>query len=132
VGLTAHNVLASNKDDYPLVGWKERLDENGNVVYKYHEPDFAMYIPIGVGVKWKFAPRWQLQLAWQHQIYMSNGDGLEGVITQDNPSKFNDSYQMNGSNILNNDITSTLTLGVVFEFAREKKVCVECQDDDYF
>ena len=91
-----------------------------------------MYIPIGVGVKWKFAPRWQLQLAWQHQIYMSNGDGLEGVICQDDPSKFNDSYQMNGSNILNNDIISTLTLGVVFEFAREKKVCVECQDDDYF
>ena len=132
VGLTAHNVLASNKDDYPLVGWKERLDENGNVVYKYHEPAFAMYIPIGVGVKWKFAPRWQLQLAWQHQIYMSNGDGLEGIINQNDPSQFDDSYQMNGSNILNNDIVSTLTLGIVFEFAREKKVCVECQDDDYF
>ena len=124
VGMTAHNVLASNKRDYPLVGWKTAADGT----YKYHEPAFAMYIPVGVGLKWKFAPRWQLQLAWQHQIYVLNGDGLEGVIAQNAPDKFNDSYQMNGSNILNNDIVSTLTVGLVFEFAHDKKICVQCRD----
>ena len=128
VGMTAHNVLASNKRDYPLVGWKARVDANGKTTYTYHEPAFAMYIPVGVGLKWKFAPRWQLQLAWQHQIYVLNGDGLEGVIAQNAPDKFNDSYQMNGSNILNNDIVSTLTVGLVFEFAHDKKICVQCRD----
>ena len=128
VGMTAHNVLASNKSGYPMVGWKARVDANGKTTYTYHEPDFAMYIPVGVGLKWKFAPRWQLQLAWQHQIYVLNGDGLEGVIVQSDPAKFNDSYQMNGSNILNNDIVSTLTVGLVFEFAHDKKICVQCRD----
>ena len=124
VGMTAHNVLASNKRDYPFVGWKTAADGT----CKYHEPAFAMYIPVGVGLKWKFASRWQLQLAWQHQIYVLNGDGLEGVIAQNAPDKFNDSYQMNGSNILNNDIVSTLTVGLVFEFVRDKKICVQCRD----
>lgn len=128
IGMTAHNKLASSKGGYPYVGWKARLDANGEAVYTYHEPEFAMYIPVGVGLKWRFAPRWQLQLAWQHQIYMLNGDGLEGVISQADPAKFNDSYQMNGSNILNNDIISTLTVGLVFEFAHDKKICVQCRD----
>lgn len=132
VGMTAHNVQASSERGYPFVGWTKQLDKQGNVVPYYNEPAFAMYIPVGVGLKWKFAPRWQLQLAWQHQIYVLNGDGLEGKIVyspEDEPDPmFNDSYQMNGSNILNNDIVSTLTVGLVFEFARDKKICVQCRD----
>ena len=38
-------------------------------------------------------------------------------------------YGMNGSNIMNNDVTSTLTVGVVFEFGREQKPCVMCTYD---
>lgn len=135
---------------------------------------FAFYVPLGVGVKWKFAERWQLQLAWQHNVYMWNGDGFEGDLyrvwnkdgacvwdrkverdavrgskilggvpsgmipdialvahlgeMQDYPKMLDNSYKMNGSNIMNNDVTSTLTIGVVFEFTPQKKLCVLCED----
>ena len=40
----------------------------------------AVYLPVVVGLKWKFAERWQLQLAWQHNVYVDkNGDALEGL-----------------------------------------------------
>ena len=87
---------------------------------------FAVYLPVGIGLKWKFAERWQLQLAWQHNLYVWNGDGLEGI------DEFNNKHEMNGSNIMNNDVTSTLTAGVVFEFGRSKKVCLLCDDIDVY
>lgn len=126
IGITAHNVGATSEDGYPLVGWRTIVNKHGEEVPDYLEPTCAMYIPIGVGLKWKFAPRWQLQFAWQHQVYMANGDGLEGVIALSNPTLFDNSHQMNGKNILNNDVISSLTLGFVFEFAREKNICVQC------
>lgn len=117
LGFTAYNVYADAEKQYPAFEIKNMA-----------RLDYAMYIPVGVGLKWKFAPRWQLQLAWQHQIYVLNGDGLEGVISKSRPSLFNDEYHMNGSNILNNDVTSTLTIGLVFEFARDKKICLHCRE----
>ena len=44
------------------------------------------------------------------------------------PKMLDNSYKMNGSNIMNNDVTSTLTIGVVFEFTPQKKLCVLCED----
>jgi hypothetical protein len=127
VGFTARNVLAVASDGYPLVGWVSSVDKNNVKSWKYVEPEFAMYIPVGVGMKWRFAPRCHLQLAWQHQIYVLNGDGLEGVYDIKKPHLLDDSYGMNGSNILNNDVLSTFTVGMVFEFAAEKKVCLHCK-----
>ena len=84
----------------------------------------AVYLPVALGVKWKFADRWQLQMAWQHNVYVDiNGDGLEGI------EEFDNTYDMNGANIMNNDVTSTLTVGLVYEFFREKKSCVICTYD---
>lgn len=77
------------------------------------------HMPFGFGMKWKFAPRWGLNIAWQHQLYFA--DNLENNKAYDN------TYNLNGSNILNNDLTSTLTLGIVFEFAKQKNVCKHCQ-----
>ena len=45
------------------------------------------------------------------------------------PNTLDNSYKMNGSNIMNNDLTSTLTLGIVFEFTPQKKPCVLCGDN---
>lgn len=84
------------------------------------EVNVGAYIPFGIGVKWKFADRWQLQAAWQHQIFFM--DNIEGLPSADN------THKLNGSNILNNDLTSSLTVGIVFEFAKEKKICLLCQD----
>lgn len=78
----------------------------------------ACYIPVGFGLKWKFSERVGLNVAWQHNIYMA--DNVEGRAI------LNNSYSLNGSNILNFDVTSQFTLGIVFEFAREKKICLQC------
>lgn len=79
---------------------------------------YAAYIPLGIGLKWKFASHWGLNIAWQQQIYFA--DNLEGKTYYDNTA------DLNGSNILNNDFTSTLTLGIVFEFGRKKSACRTC------
>ncbi|MGM9836975.1 MAG: DUF6089 family protein [Paludibacteraceae bacterium] len=78
----------------------------------------AFYIPLGFGLKWKFSERVGLNIAWQYNIYIA--DNLEGM------PELGNTYNLNGSNILNNDLTSQLTLGIVFEFAKEKKVCRMC------
>lgn len=115
IGFAAHNVYANDTLSYPILETK-----TGSHV------DYALYVPVGVGLKWKFAERWQLQLAWQHNIYVLNGDGLEGVVNNAQPNLLNNSYELNGSNIMNNDVTSTITLGIVFEFAADHKICPFC------
>lgn len=91
--------------------------------------NIAMYVPIGIGFKWKFASRWQLQVAWQHNIYLA--DNVEGYlpgIDYKNDDELldishgilNNSNEMNGINIFNNDVISTLTIGVVYEFGSQK------------
>ncbi|MBR5828251.1 MAG: outer membrane beta-barrel protein [Paludibacteraceae bacterium] len=127
IGATAFNEKASNLDGYNLLGW-HRTGKDGTGDWEYDEPDFALYIPVGIGFKWRFAPRWQLQAAWQHNLYMVKGDGLEGGFKKDPKDEpFNNQHNMNGSNVFNNDVTSTMTVGVVFEFMREKGVCVLCR-----
>lgn len=90
----------------------------------------SLYIPLGIGVKWKFAERWQLQMAWQHNVYVWNGDGLEGIVDDKCPNLLNNSYEMNGTNIMNNDVASSLTIGVIFEFGRQRKICAYCDFDN--
>ena len=115
IGFTAHNIYLNDTLSYP----KFECKDDGFV-------DFAMYIPVGIGLKWKFAERWQLQLAWQHNLYIVNGDGIEGAISTTYRGLWNNSYEMNGKNPMNNDVTSTLTLGIVFEFAPDPKICLQC------
>ena len=81
----------------------------------------ACYFPFGFGMKWKFAPRWGLNVAWQHNLYFA--DDLEGTV------EWGNTHNLNGSNILNFDLTGQLTVGIVFEFAKEKKICQFCYDN---
>lgn len=117
LGFSVYNeqATASHDNPFPLLIGEGR------------KPTAGMYIPLGIGMKWKFADRWQLQVAWQHQIYFR--DNIEGISSLDGRQDPNTGkqYGMNGTNILNNDLTSTLTLGIVFEFAKEKKVCNVCR-----
>lgn len=76
-------------------------------------PKCVPYIPIGLGVKWKFHDRLQLQLAWQHNIHLRNGDFMEGV-----PNEY-PSHQT-GNNVLRNDVTSTITAAFIVEFAKPR------------
>ncbi len=78
----------------------------------------AVYVPFGLGLKWKFADRWQLHAAWQQNLYFI--DDLENIID------YNNVGDLNGSNILWNDFTSSLTIGIIFEFGKEAKICKSC------
>jgi hypothetical protein len=70
-----------------------------------------------------FANRWQLQAVWQQQVYITSiGDRIEGNPDLDN------SYELNGSNIMNNDLTSSITIGLVFEFWKKGDMCLHCED----
>lgn len=131
VGLTMSNKTATHysiKDMvYPRVQINKKDNEDGITFGGF-------YIPIAIGVKWKFAERWQLHASWQHQIYLS--DNIEGYMpgydkidgSTNDPSILNNSNDMNGFNILNNDLTSSLTIGVVFEFGTREKMCYFCEE----
>ena len=95
-------------------------DDDGNPQYVFSLSRYTqIYIPFVVGLKWKMAERWQLQVAWQHNVYFA--DNLEGM------SDFCNSHNLNGSNLLNNDVTSQLTIGIVFEFDQDEKICRICE-----
>ena len=87
-----------------------------------YSSNFAMYLPIGIGMKWRFAPRWQMVAAWQHNLYLGadRGDGVELQPL------FGNTHNMNGSNFFNYDLTGQLTVGIVFEFAQQKGACRTC------
>ena len=78
----------------------------------------AAYFPFGIGFKWKFHDRVGLNIAWQHNVYFA--DDLE------NRENLADRYDMNGSNVMNCDLTGMFTVGIVFEFAQAKKECRIC------
>lgn len=90
-----------------------------NWAWRGYSPVVQVYVPFVLGLKWKIADRWQLQAAWQHNVYFA--DNLEGI------DAVNNAHQLNGSNFLNNDVTSQLTVGIVFEFAQDRKICALCE-----
>ena len=44
-------------------------------------------------------------------------------------SILSNSHDLNGYNLFNNDLVSTLTVGVVFEFGKREKQCYFCDED---
>lgn len=81
----------------------------GAMTYSYEDnPAFSMSIPFGLGMKVKFGGRWNLNVQYSTRLLFK--DNLEGL------SQYNDPYQLNGSNFMNNDLLSTLTVGVTFDF----------------
>ncbi len=80
--------------------------------------EVGAYFPFGFGLKWKAGEYFGIHLAWQHNLYFA--DNLE------NRSYYNNTYDMNKANILKNDLTSSLTIGIVFEFGRKDKICRLC------
>lgn len=78
----------------------------------------APYLPVGFGFKWNMTERLNLNIAWQHQLYLK--DNLEGVSSLDNTKG------LNGSNFLNNDLTSSIALSLTINFGREKRICRSC------
>jgi len=86
-----------------------------------HDMTVAGFIPVGFGFKWKFHEHVGLNIAWQHNIYIA--DDIEGQ------RPLNDRHHLNGWNWMNCDLTGMLTLGIVFEFSKARKVCRLCDLD---
>lgn len=93
----------------------------GCSMFKTYENDTTTqvaspYIPFGIGLKWKFHDRIQLQFAWQHNAHLLwNSDSLEGY-----KNKHPIEQEKKKKNFLSNDITSSFTLCLVFEFAKHR------------
>ena len=79
------------------------------------------YIGVGIGIGMCMEKNWAWRgySAWQHNVYFA--DNLEGI------DAVNNAHNLNGSNFLNNDVTSQLTVGIVFEFAQDRKICALCE-----
>lgn len=74
-------------------------------------------IPFGVGVKVMLGKRWNLNVQWANRILLA--DNLEGLPALNNPNG------LNGTNLFNNDLLSTITVGISFDIW--KKPC-DCEN----
>ncbi|MDS1031671.1 DUF6089 family protein [Porphyromonadaceae sp. NP-X] len=75
----------------------------------------AISIPFGVGFKYKVSSRFNVNLQWS--MRWINRDDLEGVSDLNNP------HSLNGSNPLNKDFFSAITLGITFDFLKKPCDC---------
>ena len=80
---------------------------------KFPEPSF----PFGIGVKVKLAERWNLTGQWSNRILLFS-DNMENNTNFSNPNN------LNGSNIFNNDLLSTITVGISYNFWEKPCKCL--------
>jgi len=70
----------------------------------------------GLGMKLKLGNRMNVNLQWSNRLLFA--DNLEGNTIYDNTNK------LNGSNIFNNDLLSTLTVGFSFDIWKKECNCM--------
>ena len=78
------------------------------------------YIPLGVGFRWACSEHVGMYVAFQNDICLD--DNMEPF------DEYNNIHELNGTNILNCDLVATIEFGIVFEFAKEKKICKFCKE----
>lgn len=71
-----------------------------------------MGLSFGFGMKVKLNDRWNLNAQWSNTLLLA--DNLEGGSAPKINSTFNNPYNLNGSNIFNNDLISTFSVGISF------------------
>jgi len=98
---------------------EKKIDKRGKEI-EYTIINASGYIPLGIGLKWKFSKHCGLNIAWQHNLYFT--DNIEAMWA------LNNTHKLNGWNWLNCDLTGQLTVGVVVEFMPQKKVCNFCDE----
>lgn len=106
------NRLSKSYSPYLFMGLGVGVYENDSYKKK------PLYIPVGVGFKWNFIPRLNLNIEWQHQLFLA--DNMEGV------NKWNNANGINGGNFMNYDLLSMLTVGITVNFGAKRKVCRTC------
>lgn len=72
-------------------------------------------IPFGIGMKVMLGKRWNLNVQWTNRLLFA--DNLEGLPKLNNPNGFN------GNNPFNNDLLSTVTVGISFDIWKKQCDC---------
>lgn len=75
----------------------------------------TMSLPFGVGFKMMLGDRLNLNIMWSNRLMFN--DNLEGE------ADFNDHAELNGTNIFNNDMLSTLSVGITLNIWKKKCDC---------
>jgi hypothetical protein len=78
-------------------------------------------LPFGVGMKVKLDKRWNLNVQWTNRLLFA--DNLEGDTPPNIIGKYNNPSGLNGSNIFNNDLLSTFTVGISFDIWKKQCDC---------
>ena len=89
----------------------------GGMLYDDDGASFGLSFPFGVGFKLKMGNRVNLNIQLSNRLLFK--DNLEGI------PEYNDPYGLNGSNPLNNDFLSSLTIGVTFNLWARKCECIK-------
>ncbi len=92
-----------------------------NFLYKTKQ-QFKLNYSFGIGLKVKLSNRWNLNAQWSNKLLLSDQLENDGFLNNHN------NQNLNGSNILNNDLLSTLTIGVSYNIW--KKEC-DCLNSNY-
>lgn len=72
---------------------------------------------LGVGFRYRLYDRLKLNVQWAHKLLLS--DQMEGLNQYNNPAG------LNGSNLLNNDVLSTFTVGLSYDIWSKKCKCYQ-------
>jgi len=80
-----------------------------------------VYIPFGVGLKLKIADRWNLHAQWSSKLLTK--DNLEEKINPKIITKLNNFGDLNGVNPFNNDLLTSVSMGISFDFWKKPCDC---------
>ena len=87
------------------------------LIYSYDKSGYiSPGLTFGLGMKLKLGNRWNLNLQWSNRLLLA--DNIENV------SILNNTSNLNGTNVFNNDLLSTLTIGISFDVWKKECNCM--------
>ena len=88
----------------------------GAMVYEYEMQNQLKFSYLfGAGVKFLIGDQFNLNFRWSNRLLLT--DQMEGV------RPLNNAYGLNGSNLLNNDLLSTISIGLTINIFRKRCNC---------
>jgi len=108
-GAKRYQENASNLTPYMFFGL-------GTAMYNFQAGLFGMNVPFGLGVKYKFAGRWNVGASWtMHKLLVDNFDNV------------NDPYRLNAGVFNNKDWFSTFGIFLSYDFL---EICAPCRNNN--
>jgi len=90
----------------------------GFMMYPYNNASSIMFsYNLGIGYKIMLGKRFNLNLVWSNKLLLT--DQMEGTKSLNNPNG------LNGSNLFNNDVLSTFTVGISYDIFKKPCKCLQ-------